>query len=48
MPETMTDQPRAFELALDLDATPDEVWDALTRAEELVAGFRSTPASPRG
>ena len=33
------DQRRAFEMALDLAATPDEVWRALTQAEELVRWF---------
>ena len=30
---------RAFEMALDIQATPDEVWRALTDAEELVRWF---------
>ena len=33
------DQQRAFEMALDIAATPDEVWRALTQAEELVRWF---------
>ncbi len=33
------DQRRAFEMALDIAATPDEVWRALTQAEELVRWF---------
>jgi uncharacterized protein YndB with AHSA1/START domain len=32
----MTEPQRAFEMSLDLDATPDDVWRALTEAEELV------------
>lgn len=39
MENTMTDQRRAFEMSLDLDASPDEVWRALTEAEELVRWF---------
>jgi uncharacterized protein YndB with AHSA1/START domain len=39
MASTMTEQRRAFEMALDLDASPDEVWRALTEAEELVRWF---------
>lgn len=30
---------RAFEMALDIDASRDDVWQALTRAEELVRWF---------
>ncbi len=30
---------RSFEMTIDLDATPDEVWRALTEAEELVRWF---------
>ncbi|HJX88276.1 MAG TPA: SRPBCC domain-containing protein, partial [Gemmatimonadales bacterium] len=33
------DQRRAFEMALEIAATPDEVWRALTQAEELVRWF---------
>ena len=39
MGNTMTDQRRAFDFSLDLDATPDEVWRTLTEAEELVRWF---------
>jgi uncharacterized protein YndB with AHSA1/START domain len=34
-----TKQVRAFRMALDLDATPDQVWRALTEAEEIVRWF---------
>ena len=30
---------RTFTMTIDLDATPEEVWNALTRAEELVRWF---------
>lgn len=47
MERTAPDQTRAFQMALDLDATPDDVWRALTEAEELVrwfpTGARVTP-----
>jgi uncharacterized protein YndB with AHSA1/START domain len=43
------EQRRAFEMALDLAATPDDVWRALTTAEELVRWFplgaRVTPGA---
>jgi uncharacterized protein YndB with AHSA1/START domain len=40
MQKTLTaDHPRAFEMALDIDASPDDVWRALTQAEELVRWF---------
>jgi uncharacterized protein YndB with AHSA1/START domain len=34
-----TEQVRAFRMSLDIDASPDEVWRALTEAEELVRWF---------
>ena len=34
-----TEQRRAFDMALDIAATPDEVWRALTEAGELVRWF---------
>lgn len=34
-----TDQTRAFEMSLDIDASRDDVWRALTQAEELVRWF---------
>ena len=49
MESTMTEQQRAFEMSLDLAATPAEVWRALTEAEELVRWFplqaRVTPGA---
>ena len=39
MEKTATEQTRAFRTSLDIDATPDEVWAALTEAEELVRWF---------
>lgn len=40
MTKTTPDVPgRAFEMALDLPASPDDVWRALTAAEELVRWF---------
>jgi uncharacterized protein YndB with AHSA1/START domain len=39
MAKTMTEQRRAFEMSLDLDATVDDVWRALTDAEELIRWF---------
>lgn len=39
MEKTAAEQIRAFRMSLDLDATPDEVWRALTEAEELVRWF---------
>jgi uncharacterized protein YndB with AHSA1/START domain len=39
MEKTATEQARAFRTSLDIDATPDEVWAALTEAEELVRWF---------
>ena len=35
----VTEPQRAFEMSLDLDATPHDVWRALTDAEELVRWF---------
>ena len=47
MEKTAPEQTRAFRMSLDLDATPDQVWRALTDAEELVrwfpTGARVTP-----
>ena len=44
-----TEQRRAFDMALDIAATPDEVWRALTEAGELVRWFpmeaRVTPGA---
>lgn len=34
-----TSKPRAFEMSIDIDAPQDAVWDALTRANELVRWF---------
>ena len=49
MENTMTDQQRAFEMSIDLDAAPADVWRALTDAEELVRWFplqaRVTPGA---
>jgi uncharacterized protein YndB with AHSA1/START domain len=39
MKPTMTDLRRAFDFSIDLDASPDQVWRALTEAEELVRWF---------
>ena len=39
MKNTATEPARAFRTSLDLDASPDEVWAALTQAEELVRWF---------
>jgi uncharacterized protein YndB with AHSA1/START domain len=39
MEKTATEQTRAFRMSLDLDSTPDEVWRALTEAEEIVRWF---------
>jgi uncharacterized protein YndB with AHSA1/START domain len=36
---TMTAPPRAFEMALDIAASPDDVWRALTDPKELVRWF---------
>ena len=44
MEKTVVEQTRAFRMSLDLDASPDEVWRALTEAEELVRWF---PTSAR-
>ncbi len=41
MGKTATEQTRAFEMSLDLDASPDQVWRALTEASELVRWFPS-------
>jgi uncharacterized protein YndB with AHSA1/START domain len=35
----MTDEKRAFEMTIDLDAPVEDVWAALTKAEELVRWF---------
>ncbi|MGH7528212.1 MAG: SRPBCC family protein [Gemmatimonadales bacterium] len=35
----MTEKPRAFEMSLDIDAPREDVWRALTQAEELVRWF---------
>jgi uncharacterized protein YndB with AHSA1/START domain len=35
----MSGRERTFEMEIDLDATPDEVWRALTEADELVHWF---------
>jgi uncharacterized protein YndB with AHSA1/START domain len=47
MEKTVAEQTRAFRMSLDLDATPEEVWRALTQADELVrwfsTGARVTP-----
>jgi len=37
--QTKPDTKRAFEFALDIDASPDAVWRALTEAEELMRWF---------
>jgi uncharacterized protein YndB with AHSA1/START domain len=39
MEKTVAEQSRAFRTSLDLDATPDQVWAALTEADELVRWF---------
>lgn len=39
MEKTATEATRAFEMSLDLDASPDQVWQALTQADELVRWF---------
>jgi len=39
MGKTATEQTRAFRMSLDIDASPEEVWAALTKAEELVRWF---------
>jgi uncharacterized protein YndB with AHSA1/START domain len=39
MEKTATEQTRAFRTSIDIDASPDEVWAALTEAEELVRWF---------
>jgi uncharacterized protein YndB with AHSA1/START domain len=39
MGHTTTDPRRAFDFSLDLDASPEDVWRALTEAEELVRWF---------
>lgn len=39
MENTTSEQTRAFRMSLDLDASPDEVWRALTEAEELMRWF---------
>ena len=49
MAKTATEQTRAFRTSLDIAASPDEVWAALTQAEELVRWFsteaRVTPGT---
>lgn len=37
--QARTEKRRAFDMALDIEASPDEVWRALTEAEELVRWF---------
>jgi uncharacterized protein YndB with AHSA1/START domain len=37
--EATTEQVRAFRMSLDIDASPDDVWRALTEANELVRWF---------
>ncbi len=39
MEKTATPTARAFRTSLDLDATPEQVWQALTQAEEIVRWF---------
>jgi len=39
MPKTTAEQTRAFQMALDIEASPEDVWRALTQAEELVRWF---------
>jgi uncharacterized protein YndB with AHSA1/START domain len=39
MEQTATEQTRAFRMSLDIDASPEEVWRALTEAEELMRWF---------
>lgn len=39
MEKTVAEPTRAFRMSLDLDATPEQVWRALTEAEELVRWF---------
>jgi uncharacterized protein YndB with AHSA1/START domain len=39
MQKTPTDQQRAFEMSLDIQAAREEVWRALTDAEELIRWF---------
>ena len=39
MEPTTTERTRSFRTTLDLDATPEQVWAALTQAEELVRWF---------
>jgi uncharacterized protein YndB with AHSA1/START domain len=39
MDDTATRQARVFRTSLDIDASPEEVWAALTQAEELVRWF---------
>jgi uncharacterized protein YndB with AHSA1/START domain len=42
MDKTVAEQTRAFRMSLDLDASTDEVWRALTEAEELMRWFPTT------
>jgi uncharacterized protein YndB with AHSA1/START domain len=39
MAKTATEPTRAFRTAIDIDASPEQVWQALTEAEELVRWF---------
>jgi uncharacterized protein YndB with AHSA1/START domain len=39
MEKVATEQTRAFRMSLDIDASPEEVWRALTEAEELMRWF---------
>jgi uncharacterized protein YndB with AHSA1/START domain len=39
MAKTATEPARAFRTAIDIDASPEQVWQALTEAEELVRWF---------
>jgi uncharacterized protein YndB with AHSA1/START domain len=48
MEKTATEQSRAFRMSLDIDASPDEVWRALTEAEELVRWFSTEARVTQG
>lgn len=37
--KTMTEKRRAFDMSLDIEASPEDVWRALTEAEELMRWF---------
>ena len=39
MTDPTTPKPRAFDMTLEIDASQQDVWDALTKAEELVRWF---------